>query len=74
MNNLLRHSEVSINGTIVSYSMESDTGVIAGEDGKMYTFTWSEWSYRHVTVEAGLSVSFEPSELKALKVFLRRAW
>ncbi|XID74643.1 DUF805 domain-containing protein [Alkanindiges sp. WGS2144] len=48
-------------GTILDFSIQTNTGIISGEDGKRYQFTGSEWKEQQ-TPQRGIQVDFDSNE------------
>jgi len=49
-----------MNGAVSCYSVDMETGIIIGADGKRYVFTKAEWLRDEIKPDAGLPVTFEP--------------
>jgi TM2 domain-containing membrane protein YozV len=56
-------------GTILDYSVQSNTGYISGDDGQRYLFQGSEWRSPGIP-ERGKKVDFTLSGNQAAEVFL----
>ncbi|MEN9359242.1 MAG: hypothetical protein RL095_777 [Verrucomicrobiota bacterium] len=59
-------------GIILSYVAESDTGVIAAENGRQYRFDGDAWMDGSAPA-TGLKVQFSPREEQALEIYLAAA-
>ncbi len=57
-------------GRILDYSVQTNSGIISGDDGNRYTFTGSEWKEMRVPAR-GMYVDFEAVEggTKALGIY-----
>jgi len=56
-------------GTILDFSIQTNTGIISGEDGKRYSFTGAEWKDSAHPAK-GMSVDFEPKENFATGIYV----
>lgn len=56
-------------GTILDFSVQSNTGIISGDDGKRYSFAGAEWKDSAPPVK-GMTVDFEPKENLATSVYV----
>lgn len=56
-------------GRILEYSVQTNTGVISGNDGGRYYFNGSEWKGNAVPTR-GMVVDFEKEETQAKNVYL----
>lgn len=61
-----------MNGTVLSYNMEQDAGVIRGDDGSNYIFGWKDWLSRLIQPEAGHVVSFTAAGSTAVKISINK--
>lgn len=55
-------------GQVLDYSVQTNSGVISGEDGQRYTFSGAEWRGNGLPV-AGTAVDFVPSGDTAIQIY-----
>jgi len=55
-------------GQVLDYSVQTNSGLISGEDGTRYTFIGSEWR-ETVTPSRGMRVDFETQGTDAISVY-----
>ncbi|BAZ69606.1 MAG: TM2 domain-containing protein [Pelatocladus maniniholoensis HA4357-MV3] len=55
-------------GTILNFSIQTNQGVISGDDGKRYEFSGSDWKLSTVP-EQGIRVDFDTDGSKALAIY-----
>ena len=55
-------------GTILTFQNETNTGLISGHDGNRYTFTRSDWAQAKGNPREGQTVDFETEEKKAIQI------
>ena len=60
---------VSIKGTIISFNIQSGSGLISGMNGVRYNFTTANWGSPTVPPSMGLLVEFEASGPNAVHIF-----
>jgi phage shock protein PspC (stress-responsive transcriptional regulator) len=56
-------------GDILDFSIQSNSGLISGEDGKRYTFAGAEWKDSNLPTR-GLKVDYDVQDGKAVAVYL----
>ena len=56
-------------GDILDFSIQTNSGLISGEDGKRYTFVGAEWKDSSLPTR-GLKVDYDAQEGKAVAVYL----
>lgn len=56
-------------GTILDFSIQSNTGIVSGDDGKRYSVAGAEWKDSAFPVK-GMKVDFEPKENLATSVYV----
>lgn len=57
-------------GTILSFHPETNTGLISGHDGVRYTFARSHWTSPKIEPKEGLTVDFDTDEKEALQIIV----
>ncbi len=57
-----------MNGRILDYSIQDNTGVISGDDGSRYYFTGSQWK-EAVVPARGMMVDFEVDGANAIGIY-----
>ena len=55
-------------GQILEYSIQTNSGIISGDDGQRYSFTGAEWRDASNPVK-GMRVDFEPQENNATAIY-----
>ncbi len=55
-------------GHILDFSIQSNSGLISGDDGKRYSFVGSEWKESNAPMR-GMAVDFEPQKGEAKGVY-----
>jgi hypothetical protein len=55
-------------GTILDFSIQTNTGIVSGDDGKRYSFAGAEWKDSAHPAK-GMTVDFEPKENLATGVY-----
>ena len=60
-----------MNGQILDFTIQTNSGVISGADGNRYDFVGSEWK-DSVSPSRGMSVDFEVDGDNAVSIYLRR--
>lgn len=58
-----------MNGRVLDYSFQNDSGTIAGSDGSRYTFTGVQWKAQG-TPSPGMQVTFDADGTKAVSICL----
>lgn len=58
-----------MNGRILAYSIQTNSGEISGDDGNRYTFSGQEWRETQ-TPARGMYVDFTATESEATAIFL----
>lgn len=56
-------------GKILDYTMQTNLGIITGDDGNRYTFTMAEWK-ETIPPSKGFSVDFEPRDKEAFGIYV----
>jgi phage shock protein PspC (stress-responsive transcriptional regulator) len=56
-------------GTILDFSIQTNSGIVSGDDGKRYSFVGAEWKDSAHPAK-GMLVDFEPNENLATGVYL----
>ncbi len=59
----------NMKGVILSFSVESDQGIISGDDGNKYNFSSSNWKDTKEFPRRGLRVDFETEDKKAIEIY-----
>lgn len=57
-----------MNGRVLDYSFQNDSGTIVGSDGSRYTFTGVQWQARE-TPSPGMRVTFDADGAEAVSVY-----
>lgn len=58
-------------GVILDYSVQNNSGIISGDDGKRYTFKNSDWKSSNLMPEKNTKVDFEANENgEALNIYV----
>ena len=60
---------IAIKGTIISFNIQSGTGLISGMNGVRYNFTTANWGSPTVPPSMGLLVEFEANGSNAVHIF-----
>ena len=60
-----------MNGRVLDYSFQNDSGTIAGSDGSRYTFTGVQWEARE-TPSPGMQVAFNADGDRAVSIHLAK--
>lgn len=55
-------------GQVLDYAVQTNSGLISGEDGKRYTFNGSDWNMDTVPVR-GMTVDFVPEGESAIAIY-----
>ncbi|MBR9976635.1 MAG: TM2 domain-containing protein [Bacteroidetes bacterium] len=55
-------------GQVLDYAVQTNSGLISGEDGKRYTFNGSDWNMDGVPVR-GMTVDFVPEGEAAVAIY-----
>jgi len=58
-----------MNGSILSFDIQSSEGVISGTDGNRYTFSTAQWQSSDQHPKAGMEVDFQVEEGEAIGIF-----
>lgn len=56
-------------GSVLSFNIQSSTGIISGVDGNRYNFLSSQWQSSEVNPTQGVEVDFETNEDSATGIF-----
>jgi TM2 domain-containing membrane protein YozV len=56
-------------GTILDYSIQTNSGIISAADGKRYKFVDNEWKSAESTPRLGMNIDFEPSGENAVGIY-----
>jgi hypothetical protein len=56
-------------GNLLKFSIESDTGIISGDDGNRYTFSSADWQDKKRFPQGGMQVDFEIDDQKAVNIY-----
>ncbi len=56
-------------GHILEYSVQTNTGIISGEDGQRYTFEGADWQSADPP-RRGMAVDFAPSGDRAIEIYV----
>ncbi|NQY21896.1 MAG: DUF805 domain-containing protein [Campylobacteraceae bacterium] len=57
-------------GLILSFDIQSSTGIISGEDGNRYNFLSSSFQTSNVNPSHGLEVDFEIKDINAISIYV----
>lgn len=55
-------------GTVIDYSVQTNSGVISGSDGKHYQFSGANWKASQAPA-VGMAVDFQPSDEEAVSIY-----
>jgi len=59
----------SVKGTILDFTVQTNAGIISGDDGKRYSFQGSEWREAGKYPTKGMRVDFSPQAGSALAIY-----
>jgi TM2 domain-containing membrane protein YozV len=57
-------------GTVLTFHPETNTGLISGYDGTRYTFSRADWTTPNLEPQQGLTVDFDGDGKKALQIIV----
>ncbi len=57
-------------GTVLSFHSETNTGLISGHDGTRYTFSRSDWTSPKIEPREDLVVDFDTEDKQALQIIV----
>ncbi|MGB3750820.1 MAG: DUF4190 domain-containing protein [Arcobacteraceae bacterium] len=57
-------------GTILSYTIQTGKGLISGNDGKRYEFEIKNWISTTTNPNAGIKIDFEVQQSEAINIYL----
>ena len=60
---------IAIKGTVISFNIQSGTGLISGMNGARYNFTTANWGSPTVPPSMGLLIEFEANGPDAVQIF-----
>ena len=60
----------AVKGTILDFTVQTNSGIISGDDGKRYSFQGSEWKEAGKFPSKGMRVDFSPQSGQAASIYL----
>ena len=66
-------SGLFMQGTILSFHPETNTGLISGHDGTRYSFARSDWTSPKIEPQEGLLVDFDTNEKRATQIIVLKS-
>lgn len=57
-------------GTVLAFHPETNTGLISGHDGTRYSFARADWTTPKIDPQEGLTVDFDVDDKKALQIIV----